>query len=223
MTSLAVRPACTAALAAMLLVSIATGTGAQKVDDALDRATKTYAGVKTLRGTIDQTLRNLLSGREYQTKAEISQRFPDRISIRFTDPKGDMLVADGTVVWSYSPSDNPGVVVRAPLSSAQTWVNLIGLVMESPRSRFIVSDGGRATLAGQETQGVALVPRQPMEELVKATVWIEDETGIIRQIEVHDGMQTRRILFTSLELNAKVDEALFRFRIPPGVRVEDVR
>jgi len=54
----------------------------------------------------------------------------------------------------------------------------------------------------------------------KATIWVDDDDGLIRQFEtVESSGVTRRVRITSLELNVPVDRSAFAFTPPAGVRV----
>jgi outer membrane lipoprotein-sorting protein len=56
----------------------------------------------------------------------------------------------------------------------------------------------------------------------RATVWVDDQDGVIRQFEVTESNGiTRRIRLTALSLNAAVDRDAFKFTVPKGVKVVD--
>ena len=208
--------------AAALATLAAAPLPAQGVNATLDRAVAAYGRMKTARATFEQTLLNPLTGTTVVAKGEMLQQKPGRLSVRFTDPAGDRIVSDGKVLWAYLPSSNPRQVMKMPLTEGGAGsVDLAEQFLKDPRAKYQVSDAGTATVSGRATHALALVPRQPMQ-FTKATVWIDDRDGTLRQFEVTDGNGlTRKVRLTSLALNVAVPRDAFTFTPPKGVKVFD--
>jgi outer membrane lipoprotein-sorting protein len=65
------------------------------------------------------------------------------------------------------------------------------------------------------------VPKKP-GQYTMATVWVDDDDGIVRQFQVVDGTgSTRRIRFTKLAFNVPVDKSQFSYTPPSGVKIVD--
>lgn len=214
-------------LKALFLASaaiFATTLPAQSPEATVKRAVKAYASIKTIRASFTQTVTNPLTGSDVQSRGEMQQRIPGRLSIEFSDPAGDRIVADGKVVWLYLPSTNPGQVIRAHVGdNARANVpDVTSWFLDSPETRYRMSDGGRATVAGHATHAVKLVSIDSTIPFQKATVWIDDDDALIRQFETTgaNGL-TRRITITSIRPNAGLDSGVFAFVPPKGVRVID--
>lgn len=190
--------------------------------DLLDRAVSAWASVKTARATFEQTITNSLTGRTLTATGEYQQRRPDRLSVRFSNPSQDRIVADGRFVWLYLPSSAPDQVIRTPLSAAGTGtVDLSAQFLTAPRTRFNVSQVGTQIVSGRPTHGYNLIPKQTEgAPFQAASVWIDDQDASIRQFEVTDasGVQ-RKVRMTSFRTNVPVDESSFKFAPPAGVRI----
>ena len=209
------------AFALALALASARAASAQTLDAALDKAARLYSATKTARGALEQTVINSLTQARYNSKAEYQQQFPHKMSINFTDPRGDRIVVDGSFVWLYTPSMSPGVVTKAPISAAATWLNLINVALNSDRSKFKFTDAGRETVQNVQTRVVLVTPLQPTLDLIHAKFWIDEATGRVPQFEVKETAdRTRRIRFTDLRLEAAVDTSQFMFVVPRGVTVE---
>jgi len=208
----------TAALASL----VAAPLSAQGTDATIDRAVAAYARMKSARATFEQTLLNPLTGTTVVAKGEMLQQKPGRLSVRFTDPEGDRIVSDGKVLWAYMPSSNPRQVVKMPLTEGgAASVDLAEQFLKDPRAKYQISDAGAATVSGRAAHALNLVPRQPMQ-FTKATVWIDDRDGSLRQFEITDGNGlTRTVRLTSLALNVPVPSDAFTFKPPKGVKVFD--
>jgi outer membrane lipoprotein carrier protein len=195
---------------------------AQSTDQTIDRAVAAWAKVKTARATFEQTVTNSLTGSSANARGEYQQQRPNRVSIRFTDPAGDRIVADGASVWVYLPNSAPGQVVKRSASDGTALpLDITGEFLTDPRGRYDVSASGAATVAGHTAKALLLMPKaQTQAPFSKATIWVDDDDGLIRQFEVVEPSGvTRRVRITSLDLNVPVDKGTFSFTPPPGVRV----
>ncbi len=194
---------------------------AQTVDRTIDRAVAAWAAAKTVRASFEQTLTNPLTGSEVTARGEFQQRGRNRIGIRFTDPAGDRIVADGRALWIYIPSTTPGQVIRSSLAQGANSVDLTGQFLTAPKTKYHITAAGTTTVGGRPAHGLLLVPkREGSQPFTRATVWVDDRDGLVRQFEVTDqNGVTRRIRLTSIRLNAPVDPSAFRFTPPRGVRV----
>jgi outer membrane lipoprotein carrier protein len=201
----------------------AQSRAAESAAAALDRAVAAYAKVKTVRATFEQTLTNPLTGTAVSATGEMTQRRPNYLSVRFTDPAGDRIVADGKYLWLYLPSTNPGQVIRTPVGAGASGVpDVTAQFLDSPKSRFAVSDAGRGSAAGRPARALALVARDSTLPFTRATVWVDDADGLVRQFEATDANGVvRKVTITKLAVNVPVDRAAFAFTPPKGVRVYD--
>jgi outer membrane lipoprotein carrier protein len=209
-------------LSLVMLAAAAPSLLAQGTDQTLDRAIAAWAKVKTARATFEQTVTNALTGSSANARGEFLQQRPHKLAIRFTEPAGDRIVADGSSVWVYLPSSAPGQVVKRSASDANAIpFDITGEFLDDPRSRYDVSGGGSGTVAGHPAHALTLVPKAGGQaSFNKATIWVDDDDALIRQFEVVEPSGvTRRVRITSLELNVPVDRGAFTFTPPPGVRV----
>jgi outer membrane lipoprotein carrier protein len=207
--------------AAVALALASQPLPAQSLDQTIDRAVAAWQAAKTVRASFEQTLTNPLTGSEVTARGEFQQQGGNRIGIRFTDPAGDRIVADGRSLWIYIPSTTPGQVIRSSLAQGANSVDLAGQFLTQPRSKYNISAAGTTNVGGRPARGLLLVPKRAgSQPFTRATVWVDDRDGLVRQFEVTDqnGL-TRRIRLTSINVNVPVDAGAFRFNPPQGVRV----
>lgn len=207
----------------LVAVLAAPGNAQTKADSVLDRAVKAHGGVGTLRATFEQTLTNPLTGSAVTAKGELQQQPPRYLSIVFTDPKGDRIVADGQSLWVSVPSALPGQVLRMPLGAAGPGlggIDVLGQFFEQPRARFTVTPVGPATVDGRATYALKLVPKGRDGAFSQAVVWLDDATGLARQFETTDpNGVVRRVRLLTIRPGAKLDDGIFRFVPPKGARI----
>ena len=206
----------------VMLGVIAPLARAQSPEQTLDHAVAAWAKVKTARATFEQTVTNSLTGSSANARGEFQQQRPNKLAIRFTDPAGDRIVADGAAVWVYLPSSTPGQVIkRSATDGSAVPLDITGEFLTDPGTRYEVSAAGAETIAGHAAHALTLIPKAGTQKFFeKATIWVDDDDGLIRQFEVVEGTGvTRRVRITSIQPNAPVDRSAFSFTPPAGVRV----
>lgn len=187
----------------------------------LDRASAAYQTVSTLSADFVQVVVNPLVGAPDTTRGRLYQMRPNHFAMRFTQPRGDRIVADGRYLWLYTPSTTPGQVIRTAIPPAgSTGPNLIGQFVERPRERYRARYLRADSLEEKVADVVALAPRAPDQPYTDAVLWVDRETGLLRRLEITETSGQRRILvLRNVRVNAGVPDREFRFSPPAGSRV----
>src|SRR5687768_13259001 len=146
---------------AAALVAFAAPLQAQTAESVIERAVNAYKTIRTMRGSFEQTLRNPLTSSVMTARGDFEQQLPDRISVKFTDPKGDRIVVNGTTAWLYLPSTNPGQAYKVPAAAGGGSLNITEQFLKAPAARFTMTSGGSATIGEHATHAVNLVPKSP--------------------------------------------------------------
>jgi chaperone LolA len=198
-------------------------SGDQAAAATIDRAARAVRNARTVRATFEQTLSNPATGNTNTATGELALARPNRLAVRFNNAARDRVVVDGTHLWVYIPSAVPGQVLKQPArGNAAASLDALGDLLTAPRSRYHVSDAGAATVGGRATHAVQLTPKAEGSPLTQAKVWVDDQDGAVRQIELTEasgGVRTWR--FTSWQPNARLAAGAFTFTVPAGVRVVD--
>ena len=189
----------------------------------LDHASTVYQGVQTLTASFVQIITNPMVGEPDTTRGRLFQQRPSRFAMRFTSPAGDRIVADGRYLWLYTPSTEPGQVIRSRIPrTGTTGPNLIGQFVERPRDRYTARYVRADSTAAGWSDVVALTPRDDTQPYVSAMIWVGRSDGLVRRVDlVETGGQERSVRLTNLQPNAAVPSGEFRFSAPRGVRVVD--
>lgn len=140
----------------------------------------------------------------------------NRLRMEYSDPKGHMLVSDGTRVWVYVPENKQAVVDSVGVDE---YAALGQMIMD-----FL--DRGTARLAPDEEVRrvnchvvlVDNVTNPPGLRSVK--IWIDPRVWLARGIELTDmNDNVTTFTFWNVKKLKKIDETLFTFEAPPGVEV----
>jgi len=208
------------ALLALLPSSLPTPAHAQSPDPAaiLSRAASVYAAAGSLEADFRQTIADENIG-TFRSRGHLAQQGGDRFAMRFTDPRGEALIMDGTKLWAYTPSTTPGQVIRMAQPTGPGAPNLVAWLLDAPNSRYT------ATWLRRDSTGVDLVhlvPRDPSIPFSEATVAFALSDGLPRWVDVVERTGTRRTLSLSkVRAGRRLPRSTFRFAVPSGVRVVD--
>ena len=206
---------------AVACLAVSHTVRAQTAEAIIDRAAAAYARLGSMRAEFRQTLTNPLTGSTQTTSGVILRKKPNLLSISFDS--GDRVVADGSTLWAYLPSSVPGQVMKMPYSNTSAGsVDPADQFLNSPRSKFTVTAGGTATVAGRPTHIVNLVPKRGNSQFRSARVWIDDADSSIRQFDVEAANGLRRhVVITRFTANPALTRASFRFSPPRGAKIVD--
>lgn len=209
---------------ALAVTVLAPAASAQDAEAMLDRASAAHAALKTLKVSFEQVIQNPLTGSAVTARGEMLQKGPRLIAIRFQQPKGDQIIADGQNLWVYLPSSTPGQVFRVTMGANTPMagsVDVLSQFFNEPRKRFDVKDAGTAPIDGKDARAMILTPKKGVEApFAKAVVWVDAKSAYVRQFETTDASGlVRTVKVTRFGANANVKDTEFRFVVPAGVRV----
>ncbi len=201
--------------------AVGTALAAQDVDSALARAQRAYDAMATLRAEFSQTLVNPMLGDPERSRGVLFLQPPGRFAMRFTQPPGDRIVADGAWLWIYTPSSVPGQVIRQPVPAAgPNTPNLFSQFVDRPLERYRATYQGADTAAGEPVDVIRLVPRTADLPFREAVLALSRRTGWLRRLAlVEESGQRRLLVFERLTLNQAIAPAELRFVPPRGVKV----
>jgi outer membrane lipoprotein carrier protein len=201
-----------------------TGLAAQSPWPILDGASAAYQAVGAFSADFVQVVINPLAGEPDTTWGALHQKPPNLFAMRFAQPKGDRIVADGRWLWLYTPSTTPGQVIRTPIPEiGTTGPNLIGQFVDHPRDRYRARYIRAETVAGEGMADViALDPKDPQIPYRGAVIWIARSDSLVRRIEIAEMTgQQRIVMLQGLRPHADVPSREFKFSVPRGVQVID--
>jgi len=185
------------------------------------KAAARFAAARTLRAGFEQTLISPIVKVPRVSRGELLQRPPARFAFRFSEPAGDAVVADGTVLWVYLPSAAKGQVLKLPREIGGAF-DVVARLLANPGDRTLVQVAPALdTIAGERVRAFALTPRDAGAPFRSATVWIGAD-ALLRQIEIEEpGGLRRRLRFSHMQLGVRLPRDAFVFTVPEGVRIVD--
>ena len=196
---------------------------AQDAGAILDRAVAAYGRITSFRADFVQEVSDPMIGGGEQSRGEFLQQRPNRFAMRWTQPRGDLILADGEYLWVYLPSSTPNQAVRSRLSGrAGESADVIAEFLDRPRERFTVAYVRADRTNGREADVIALTPRDRDAAYARVHVWVDRQDTLVRKVEITEASgAVRRLTFDRLRTNVAIPAASFVFRPPAGIRVVD--
>ena len=208
---------------ALLALGISFALQAPDPWPALDHASQTYQTITTFSAEFVQVITNPMIGAPDTTHGRLYQMRPSRFAMRFTDPKGDRIVADGRFLWLYTPSTTPGQVIRSRIPEyGTTGPNLIGQFVEEPHERYTAHYVRVDSLDHHVVDVIRLVPKKPDQPYSAAVIWVGKDDGLVHRLDISEASgQERTVILTDIKVNGGVPGRELTFSPPAGVRVVD--
>lgn len=204
--------------------ALAGGVGASPLagQDAitlLERAAERYRAMDGFCADFRQVVQNDLLRDATRSRGELCQAGTDRFEMRFTEPEGDRVVADGRHVWVYFPSADAGQVFRTQLQATEGRFDLHREFLSEPGERYAPTYQGTEEVDGYATHVLSLEPLRPSPYL-RARLWLDADRSLIRKVEIVEDEGFVRVLELSrIRVNPSIPADRFRFDPPAGVQV----
>jgi len=196
---------------------------AQDATAIVRRAGAAYRNVTSLQADFVQIIADPGLGDTLRSNGRLYQAGANAFSMRFSDPPDEAIVIDGKYVWIYTPSTNPGQVMRMRMETDPVYgANLLARILDRPAERYR-SEWLRAdTLGGRRVDVVSIVPNGANLSFTRAVLWLDRDEALPRRIELEEAQGVRRTLLLSrLRSNLPIDRELFEFKLPKGIRIVD--
>ncbi len=185
----------------------------------LEEASRRYRELRGFCATFQQTLEVPLLRQNTESTGSLCQERPNLFAMRFTDPQGDLLVADGTWFWVYYPSSDPRQVLQFEMQTRPGGVDFHREFLEAPGEKYEMQYLGEETVAGVVTHLISLSPLAPTG-FEGARIWLDTGRSLIVKARVEmENESVRTVTLTDIVLNPPADPSRFRFIPPDGTRV----
>lgn len=185
----------------------------------LVRAADRYARLDGMCAAFLQRLEVPLLGNEVQSHGRLCSKRPAYFRMDFEDPEGDAVVADGSHLWVYFPSSQPGQVLKSPLGDGGA-IDFTREFLADPGVKYSATDEGPEEVDGRNTHRFVLDPNTDDLGYTLARVWIDVDEALIRRVEIHqDNGSIRHVTLQGIDLAPSMPTSDFDFDVPTGVQV----
>ncbi|MEE8147886.1 MAG: outer membrane lipoprotein carrier protein LolA, partial [Longimicrobiales bacterium] len=144
----------------------------------LEEAAERFASLESLCATFEQVTEVTLIGLTTRGHGTLCEKHPNLFSMRFADPEGDVVLVDGTYVWTYYPSMDKRQVIRFTAGGAEAGFNFFKAFLAEPEAKYVAVHEGEEDIDGAHTQRIGLRPRGSAA-FRSATVWVAAESRLL--------------------------------------------
>jgi outer membrane lipoprotein-sorting protein len=163
-----------------------------------------------------QALSVPLLGEERRGRGRLCSLAPAYFAMRFTEPRGDLLVADGTWFWMYTPSTDAKQVLKWRLSQGPQGVDIYREFLDQPRTKYRAEYKGRETVDGKATHRVLVTPVKAAPYR-SADLWVDVQGSWLRQIQIRE--ENGSVRTVTLGPSGFPTGEFFKFTPPAGTQV----
>lgn len=175
----------------------------------LDEIKQTYSQIKTVEARFQQKLYIMTMKKERDFAGEFFYKRSKGFLWRYTSPRQRVFLYDGKAVWQ--AEEDKDFVIKEKINKQKLEGNFLDLIEDISKIDQLFTLKGTAKEG--DTQILNLVPKKE-GTLRSARVWT-DKAQIVTKIELVEVTgNTNVITFSSVKINAPVNDSLFVFR--PG-------
>lgn len=187
----------------------------------LESTAAAYRSDRTLRADFTQTLVSTRSNDAMTSTGTFYQRGETEFGFHFSSPSEDRIISDGTSLWLYIPSTVKGQVIKVPRALGGGF-DIATAVLNDAARRYTVTAGRDSVVDGRTVSEIQLAPRTPDVPFIRATLWIDAGSKVIRRAEFTEPLSmVRTLVFMNIRTGGQLPADAFRFTVPEGVRVVD--
>jgi outer membrane lipoprotein-sorting protein len=185
----------------------------------LEEASQRYGALSGFCARFEQSMEVPLLRQTTNSEGSLCQAKPNLLAMRFSDPAGDVIVADGEFFWVYYPSSDPIQVIRFDMGSHPGGIDFHEEFLASPADRYTMDFVGEDAVNGAMAFVIDLTPRA-QASFEQATVWIDVERWLIVKVRISmENESVRTVTLSDISLNPAEDPARFQFTPPAGTQV----
>ena len=154
-------------------------------------------------------------GMEQLESGEFWLKKPAYMKWEYDRPEGQLFIADGEKSYFYSPQDNQVTIQPFDADDLRnTPLNFL-LGYGDVKEKFIVGSEPASEAKFDETYIVRLTPGESDPDYAYLILEIDKAHFNLRRLELHEHSgSTLEYLFFDLKTNEKINDKIFRFKIP---------
>ena len=165
------------------------------------------------------------AGQHMVAKAKIMNKMPDKTRIEYIEPSevaGQVVVSDGTTVWTYDPKTKIAVkeeMQKTEMDFQQDYMKLIGELLDNNDITY----QGMDKFEGRTLYRIRVVPKNESALIgIHSSMWVDSETYMPLKIEIADKNDNpiSSFEYSDVKINTGIPDSEFEFKAPRGAIVE---
>lgn len=206
------------AVACLVSFGIAEAASQESAQDVMAKVRKKYESITDGEVRFTQKVVFSMARIQQETSGTLLFKKEKKYRVEFED---QLVVTDGTTVWSYSRSTNQVLIDdfrqnERSLSPEQ--------ILSAAPSAYAPTLLGKERLGTLETIVVKLTPPEGTSLVKTMKIWVQEGEWLVRKAELADihGKETTYQV-QHFRINTGIPDDRFRYTPPPGVESVDLR
>lgn len=203
---------------AILMLTMTAAYAGPSAESIVKKVKKQYTKVKTLSVEFEQKFNWKLAGTSDTITGKMLIKGNTKYRVEMPD---NMLITDGNTVWQYSVTNKQVIIDQADKSgSSQMPSDFLLKYADGYAPRLV----GEELLNGKKCYVLNLKSITGDDYYQRIKVWIDKKNYLTQKLEQYDINENVNIYtMKSVLQNVPVADAKFRFLVPPGVEIIDLR
>jgi outer membrane lipoprotein carrier protein len=187
------------------------------VSDVAAKIQATYQAITTYEADFDQQFDMKAFGDKKTTKGHVTFEKPGKMRWDYTDPKSNLVVSDGTTLWSYTAKDNKANTMQLKDSQMPTALAFLTGKGDLTKEFTLTFLDMKEFKGGYVLKGV---PKTATNLYSYVCFYVDGTTFQVRRVLIVDAQDNRnRFDFTKPAVGNKYDASKFKWTPPAGVTV----
>ncbi len=211
------KPAASASAAAPAGSASASALPALSASDVAAKIQATYQAINTYEADFDQAYDMKAFGEKKTSKGHVTFEKPGKMRWDYTDPKDNLVVSDGTTLWSYVAKDKSARTMQLKDSQMPTALAFLTGKGDLTKEFTLSALDNKDFKGGYLLKGV---PKTATNLYSYVLFYIDGKTFQVRRVLIVDAQDNRnRFDFNNPVVGNKYDASKFKWTPAAGITV----
>lgn len=185
--------------------------------DVAAKVQATYQAITTYEADFDQRYDMKAFGEKKTSKGHVTFEKPGKMRWEYTDPKDNVVVSDGTTLWSYEAKDKQAREMQLKSSQMPTALAFLTGKGDLAKEFTLTALDAKDFKGGYLLKGV---PKTATNLYAYVLFYVDGKTFQVRRVLIVDAQDNRnRFDFNNPVVGNKYDASKFTWKAPAGVSV----
>lgn len=200
------------------IVMSGVASGAETAQEILEKVKAKYDGIADGELKFSQQVKFSMANIEQRVNGTLFFKKENKYRVELD---AQTIVTDGETVWSYSASNKQVLIDR--FKSDERTLTPERILTAAP-SDFSAAVLGKEKIGKIDATVLKLVPRDEQSLIKTMKLWIDDSDWMMMKVELTDvNGKVTTYSVTDIRLNIGLPDSRFKYQIPEGTDVVDLR
>ncbi len=180
---------------------------------------KRYSQIIDFKAELTQSITSSLTNEPQTVKAVFYFKKVNQFRLEL---KNQILVSNGKITWNYTKPAKRVVISNYE----ENFFSPQNLLFNLPSKSTVKFDGTEKidpSADGHEVQKLLMLPQGPDFTFKSLRIWVTKDF-LIKKVEAEDWTQNKyTFVFNEIKINSDLNDQLFNFTVPSGVKTVDLR